>query len=155
MAKEKDSVIEKEDVKTTLNVGFAYSFVNGVSIRVPISSSSSDIKYDEVVDKSQFRPDSENVRLFRLSGQGSEGTPVYDENGVTPTDLEVQIRSGKFDKAEISQMQISKKNELNKEISENYKKDVQELTKKLDKARQEYLDKATGFKGSEQSETVK
>ena len=120
MAKEKEKETTVDVSKEIKTFGFTYSFQNGISVRIPIGIKNDDeklkIHYDDIVDRSQFRPDSENVRLFRLSGQGSEGTPVYDSDENTPTNLEVQIRSGKFDKAEISQMQQKKQKDIQNEI---------------------------------------
>ena len=82
MAKEKEKETTVDVSKEIKTFGFTYSFQNGISVRIPIGIKNDDeklkIHYDDIVDRSQFRPDSENVRLFRLSGQGSEGTPVYD-----------------------------------------------------------------------------
>ena len=61
--------------------------------------------YDSVVDRSQFRPDSEQVRLFHLSGQGSTNVNLVYDEGRKPSDLEVKLRQGQFDKAEVSQLQ--------------------------------------------------
>ena len=124
----------------------------GVSTSIPPVEFHSPTKYDDPVDRSQFRPDSEQVRMFRMNGGGSNGTPVYDD-GDTPTDLEVQIRSGKLDKAEISQLQLKRQEEVKENISSAKKEKAEKEAEKEAKARQEYLDKATGFKGSNQTET--
>lgn len=95
--------------------------------------------YDDPVDRSQFRPDSEQVRAFRLTGSGSNLTPLYDDESNPPSDLEVQLRSGKLDKAEVSQiLQIKSKN-------------VREDLKKL---QEEHLSQISDSKGSNQEETV-
>lgn len=109
--------------------------------------------YDDPVDRSQFRPDSEETRMFRLTGSGSSGTPLYDGDNI-PTDLEVDIRSGKLDKAEISQLQLQHEKEILAE-SDKKKAEIKKKEKEaISAARQEFLDKSTGFKGSNQSETV-
>lgn len=95
--------------------------------------------YDDPVDRSQFRPDSEQVRAFRLTGSGSNLSPLYDKEDSPPSDLEVQLRSGKFDKAEVSQiLQIKSKN-----VKEDFKK-----------IQSEYLAQTSDSKGSNQEETV-
>lgn len=127
---------------------------NGCHKRNFVSSlpNNGSIVYDDPVDRSSFRPDSEQVRLFHMTGQGSTGNPVYDDKEL-PTDLEVKIRSGKLDKAEISQLQQQKKEEV-KEAADSAKKEKkQKELESVNNARQEYLDKATGFKGSEQNVT--
>lgn len=128
-----------------LSTGRTYS-TNFVSVTSPT-------EYDDPVDRSQFRPDSEYVRAFRLSGGGSEGIPKYDSEDSLPSDLEVAIRSGKLDKAEISQIQLQKAEEI-KQASDSKKAEIsKKKAEKIADARQDYLDKATGFKGSNQSET--
>lgn len=95
--------------------------------------------YDDPVDRSQFRPDSEQVRAFRLTGSGSNLSPLYDKEDNLPSDLEVQLRSGKLDKAEVSQiLQIKSKN-------------VKEDLKKI---QSDYLVQTSDSKGSNQEETV-
>lgn len=126
---------------------------DGKSKRVVFAYDIKKIKYDDVVDRSTFRPDSEQVRMFHMTGQGSTGQPVYDAKQL-PTDLEVQIRQGKFDKAEISQMKLAKEKKLNESIEQGKKAKAQKEKESIEQARQEYLDKATGFKGSQQTEST-
>lgn len=109
--------------------------------------------YDDPVDRSQFRPDSEQVRQFRLSGAGSSGTPVYDDDSL-PTDLEVDIRSGKLDKAEISQLQLAQEAKMKETSDKKLAAEEKKKADEINKARQDFLDKSTGFKGSDQTETV-
>jgi len=127
---------------------------NGKSFRfkIPLPSSAS-IVYDDIVDRSSFRPDSEQVRQFHLSGSGSVGQPVYDDSDNLPTDLEVAIRSGKLDKAEISQLQQIKADEIDKSVTKAKKIKAIKEAEDVSKARQDYLDKATGFTGVPQSDT--
>lgn len=61
------------------------------------------IPMDSIVDKTHFRPDSELVRTSSLSGSGLGAKGVFDDSEHLPTDFEVSMRSGKFDKAEIGQ----------------------------------------------------
>lgn len=95
--------------------------------------------YDDPVDRSQFRPDSEQVRAFRLTGSGSNLSPLYDKEDNPPSDLEVQLRSGKLDKAEVSQILQAK--------SKNVRVDLENL-------QSEYLKQTSDSKGSNQEETV-
>lgn len=120
--------------------------------KTPLPSTAS-IIYDDIVDRSSFRPDSEQVRQFHLSGSGSVGQPVYDDFDNLPTDLEVAIRSGKLDKAEISQLQQIKADEIDKSVTKAKKIKAIKEAEDISKARQDYLDKATGFTGVPQSDT--
>lgn len=108
--------------------------------------------YDDVVDRSSFRPDSEHVRAFQLTGSGAVGSPQYDEHPEDVSQLELEIRSGKLDKAEISQLQKIKFKEAEEATSKAKAEKVAKETEKINKARQDYLDEATGFKGSPQSD---
>lgn len=115
--------------------------------------STSNIKYDKVVDYSSFRPDREQVRAFHATGQGSTSQPVYDDEKHMPSEIEVEIRSGKLDKAEISQLQQIKVKKAEEAISDTEKAVAEKEAAKLEKARQEHLDKVTGFKGADASVT--
>lgn len=107
-----------------------------------------EVVYDDVVDRSTFRPDSESVRQSVLSGSGFGLKGVYDDSDVPPSDLEVSIRSGKLDKAEVGQILANKTKEAKETIDRNRKKAIADAKEAIVEARQEYLDKATGFKGS-------
>lgn len=104
-------------------------------------------EYDSVVDSSTYRPDSENTRHFLLSGSGTCSTPLYDENPDDVSSIELLLRQGKLDKGEISQLILDKKADYKESISEHKKELVLDEVKKINEARQEYLDKATGFTG--------
>lgn len=65
----------------------------------------------KVVDESNFRPDSEQVRAIKFNPAGGlAGTPMYDyPDGKVPkddkvTDTIVAIRSGKLDKADVDKL---------------------------------------------------
>lgn len=124
-------------------------FINGnmvtrkdVSIVFPV------IKYDDVVDRSTFsiEADRENARKSLISGSSSIG--VYDTDVENVSELAVKVRSGKLDKAEISMIQKG----LKKDIAEQTEKDKKAAkvaeAEKIVQARQDFLDTATGFKGS-------
>lgn len=107
-----------------------------------------EVNYDDVVDRSTFRPDSESVRQSVLSGSGFGAQGVYDDPDIPPSDLEVSIRSGKLDKAEVGQILAKKTEAAKKTIDENRKKAIADEKERIVEARQEFLDKATGFKGA-------
>lgn len=147
-----DKIKEKEISIEKKNIFHRFSFKNDTQSSIMIDFElphNGNIVYDNVVDDSQFRPDSEQVRAFQLTGSGSSGNPQYDDNPDAVTDLEVQIRSGKLDKAEISQLMQKKEKDL-KESTDNLKSEkLKKEIEKENKARQDYLDKATGFKGNQ------
>lgn len=97
-----------------------------------------EINYDNIVDRSRFIIDSESIRQKKISGDaiGTAQNLAYDT--VEPSDLEIAIRSGKLDKADIHQEQIK----LQKQVKKESKKRQKEA---IETARQEYLDKQTGF----------
>ena len=92
--------------------------------------------YDSVVDYSSFRPDKETERIARITGGGENGIGKYDSDEQPPTNLIVDIRQGKYDRAEVQEMLETKKKELETEQQ-----------KAIAEARQEYLDTKTGFTG--------
>lgn len=87
--------------------------------------------FDDVVDRSSFRPNSENVRQSVLSGSGFVEKGVFDDMQNPPSDIQVLIRSGKLDKAEIDDYARSESERLNDEIDKENKS--AELKKELDK----------------------
>lgn len=66
-------------------------------------------KYDDIVDKSDFKPDSENKRSVRASGGNAGLKGVYDSDEKSKSDdlltklsdVELMLRSGKLDKADV------------------------------------------------------
>ena len=104
------------------------------------------MKFDDIVDRSTFtlEADRENARKSMLMGQSMKG--VFDGDSM-PTDLELAIRSGKLDKAEIDDAKRAIQRDIKKD-SDSVKKDkAEKQSQKLDSARQEHLDKLTGFTG--------
>lgn len=104
------------------------------------------IKFDDIVDRSTFtlEADRENARKSMLMGQSMKG--VFDGDSM-PTDLELAIRSGKLDKAEIDDAKRAIQRDI-KNDSDSVKKDkAEKKSQKLESARQEHLDKLTGFTG--------
>ena len=107
-----------------------------------------EVNYDDVVDRSTFRPDSESVRQSVLSGSGFGLKGVYDDPSELPSDLEVSIRSGKLDKAEVSQIIIKKTRNAKDSVNKEREAALIAEKERIVEARQEFLDKATGFKGA-------
>lgn len=105
--------------------------------------------YDDIVDRSQFRPDSEQTRIFQLTGSGSQGNPSYDKE--EPSDIAVMIRSGKFDKAEVANIMRNRADEFAKENDNAKKEKMAKELKEVNDARQAFLDQKTGFTGVPQS----
>lgn len=77
------------------------------------------IPMDSIVDKTHFRPDSELVRTSSLSGSGFGSQGVFDDSEHLPSDFEVSMRSGKFDKAEINQRLKDSVKEASKVVSDD------------------------------------
>lgn len=104
------------------------------------------VKYDDVVDRSTFSIDSDRDNARKILLMGSSTVGAYDGDNI-PSDLEVQIRSGKFDKAEISKIQRVEKAKLLESSAESHKEKIAEKLDKINDARQAHLDKLTGFSG--------
>lgn len=95
------------------------------------------IEYDNIVDRTHYVTNKETIRQTKITSDTSEGqTPIYDDH--EPTQLEIALRSGKLDKADVHQLQLKMQEEI-KTGNEKAKAEA------LEKARQDYLDKATGF----------
>lgn len=110
--------------------------------------------YDDIVDKSTWSPSSDSManRVASVKG-GASGQGVYDDADNLPSDLEVRIRSGKLDKAEVDLAIKKFVDDSKKEADEKKKSEDMSNAKKLADARQAYLDNAVGFKpSSERSE---
>lgn len=111
------------------------------------------LSYDKVVDRSQYRPDYEGVRDFMKSsisqgGSGSSGVYDYQDGKVdpekTPTDIEMALRTGHLDKAEVDTL-IRQEEEVVKGKMKQAKDaaDV-DAQNALNKKRQAAVDKALG-----------
>lgn len=104
------------------------------------------MKFDDIVDRSTFtlEADRENARKSMLMGQSMKG--VFDGDSM-PTDLELAIRSGKLDKAEIDDAKRAILRDVKKDSDSVKKNKAEKQNEKLESARQEHLDKLTGFTG--------
>lgn len=97
---------------------------------------------DHIVDRSSYVLDKESVRQARLNaGDATGARGIYDNRELT--ELEIKLRDGKLDKADITQEQMK----LQKEIKEKDSKKKQEEKEAL---RQEAIDNALGTGQKEQ-----
>lgn len=112
-----------------------------------------EILYDDIVDRSTFSPESdkETIRISIAQGTGS-GIGSYDDPDNLPSDTEVLIRSGKLDKAEVSDLIRSKTHEINKLQSDEEKQKAFDELQKISDARQAHLDAMVGFNPTTPSE---
>lgn len=107
--------------------------------------------YDDIVDRTDFRPDSETLRGYKLSnGAGMTETgnfdyPEGDTSNDTVTPELIALRNGRLDRAEVQKLA---------EATDKALKETADLAKKeklladeeaLVKARQAYLDASIGF----------
>lgn len=124
-----------------------YFIVDGVVTRCSYSPDFITPDYDNIVDRSSWSPESDAMNNRISASQGaSTGQGVYDDADNLPSDLEVRIRSGKLDKAEVDLAVKQFVEESKKEADEKAKADELDKAKKISEARQAYLDSATGFK---------
>lgn len=98
-------------------------------------------KYDSVVDYESYRPGNEEERARIMAGGATGREGKYDIEGKVPSNLLVDIRQGKYDKAEVQKILENKGEEFEKQQKEE-----------IAKARQEYLDKKTGFTGMNEND---
>lgn len=125
-----------------------YNVIGNVVRAVDFVSRIVDISYDDVVDRSNWSLSSEkDMARVAKNGASSGFSGSYDDSEHLPSDLEVKIRSGKLDKAEVALAVEQHLVDSAKENSEKKKKAELDKAKKIAEARQDYLDKATGFTG--------
>lgn len=100
------------------------------------------IKQDHIVDRSNFVMDKETVRQARLNaGDGAGQKGLYDNRELSS--LEIQLRDGKLDKADITQEQLKLQKEIQEKDSEKKKAEKEAL-------RQAAIDNALGTGQKEQ-----
>lgn len=98
-------------------------------------------KYDDIVDKSSFVQDKETVRNRRLNASTSNaGIGIYDDH--EPSDIEIALRNGKLDKAEVTQLQLKKQ----AEVLEQDKKRKQQAKEAIKEAA---IENALGINGEQ------
>lgn len=106
--------------------------------------------YDDIVDKSEFRPDAETVRGASISSvPAMKGVYDYENGEVTaekrPSDIIMALREGRLDKADLPAIESQLKKEIQNEQNELQRKADEAALASVSKARQDYLDSLTGF----------
>lgn len=117
-------------------------FVSWTSFKAP--------EYDDIVDKSEFRPDAETVRGASISSlPAMKGVYDYEDGKVTddkrPSDIIMALREGKLDKADLPAIESRLKQEIQNESDTLQRKADEAALASISKARQDYLDTLTGF----------
>lgn len=107
-------------------------------------------EYDDIVDRSEFRPDAETVRGASVSSlPAMKGIYDYEGGKVTddkrPSDVIMALREGKLDKADLPAIESQLKEEIQNENNELQRKADEAALASIAKARQDYLDSLTGF----------
>lgn len=109
-----------------------------------------DPEYDDIVDRTDFRPDAETVRGSSVSSMPAmkgiydyEGGKVTDEK--RPSDIIMALREGKLDKADLPAIESQLRKEILDENNELQRKADEAALASISKARQDYLDSLTGF----------
>ena len=106
--------------------------------------------YDDIVDKTEFRPDAETVRGASISSlPAMKGVFDYEDGKVTadktPSDIIMALREGRLDKADLPAIESQLKEEIQNEQNTLQKKADEAALASIAKARQDYLDSLTGF----------
>lgn len=106
--------------------------------------------YDDIVDRTDFRPDAETVRGASISSMPAmKGIYDYEGGKVTddkrPSDIIMALREGKLDKADLPAIESQLKKEIENESNELQRKADEAALASISKARQDYLDSLTGF----------
>lgn len=106
--------------------------------------------YDDIVDRTDFRPDAETVRGATISSMPAmKGIYDYEDGKVTddkrPSDIIMALREGKLDKADLPAIESQLKEDLQNENNRLQQKADEAALASISKARQDYLDSLTGF----------
>lgn len=107
-------------------------------------------QYDDIVDRTDFRPDSETVRGASISSiPAMKGVYDYEGGKVTddkrPSDIIMALREGRLDKADLPAIESQLREEIQRENNELQRKADEAALASISKARQDYLDNLTGF----------
>lgn len=107
-------------------------------------------EYDDIVDKTEFRPDAETVRGASISSMPAmRGIYDYEDGKVTddkrPSDIIMALREGKLDKADLPAIESQLREEIQNENNKLQQKADEAALASISKARQDYLDNLTGF----------
>ena len=124
----------------------------------PYSSDSFDYEnassdyYDDIVDKSEFRPDSETIRGLKLSvGSGVTDKGLYDYSEGKIPDVDtvtpelIALRNGKLDKADVQKLSQEADEALKESMSNAEREKLLAEKEAINNARQSFLDEQTGF----------
>lgn len=113
------------------------------------------VKYDDIVDRSDFHPDED---LLRSVSKGQVSTTVgsydYDSDKVPFSDKDtvspviVALRSNKLDKADVQKLKQDMEKLSKDESSTAIEKKNLDKLDKINKSRQDYLDSVMGFDSS-------
>lgn len=119
-------------------------------------------KYDDIVQKDDFKKGNEEERISRLTALSNGSyNGVYDfqdgnkiDSTKAPSDVELALRSGTLDKADIDELSKKVNQDAKDEQDKAEKEKALADEKAISDARQDYLDTATGFKKKEQSDSA-
>lgn len=108
--------------------------------------------YDDIVDKSEFRPDTETIRGLKLSvgaGVTNQGLYDYHEGKIPDTDTVtpeiIALRNGQLDRADVQKLAAEADDALKDSLSNAEKEKLQAEKEAILTARQAYMDEQTGF----------
>lgn len=117
-------------------------------------------EYDDIVDDTNFRRSSERIRDKILTGNvgaGERGLYDFQENEKvtkenSPTDIEIDLRSGKLDKADIQKLEKVFNDKAVQDVETERTKKALEAERKASKDRQDKLDERLGIKTLEDNQ---
>lgn len=118
--------------------------------------------YSDIVRKDDFRPDSEAIRALRTAPATSAGsTPQYDydhpvsfDKGNLKSEVELLVRSGKLDKADIQTLESAIKKDYNAAKAADEKAEADKKKADIEALRQANTDKLLGFDPESASKEV-
>lgn len=129
-----------------------YSDLNPLSVYKNAYKAEMQQEYDDIVDDSNFRRDSEKIRDMLVSGTvGSIEKGLYDyqeDEKITKdnvvSDIEIAIRSGQLDKADVQKLKEALDSKIVADKQEADDKQLLEAERQAQKNRTKALDKQLG-----------
>lgn len=133
--------------KTALNVfPDVYYYVDGKRVKGSSKMFVSQQKTEKIVDDTHFKPTAEIKRDRVASDSMGSDRGLYDSDTRKdpPTDIEMALRSGKLDKADIQKLQKQLKESADGDVKK--KRELEAAQQELDKAhaREKALDEILG-----------
>lgn len=138
-----DNSNSDKSVKLNKLISVFYSWNNQPVLPIPT------IKYDDIVDDSDFKPSAERIRdnEFRSNGVAVDASNLlYDYEEGKPikekvSDIQLALRTGKLDKADVQKLNELLTKKMDKNVQDKKDSDLLKSEEQASKNRSKALDK--------------